>query len=144
MFGGTPDYGNAHTTHGTSMLAALAGATQGVAKSVTVVPVTFNTAIGKQITLDAVDYIFDDWKTRRQTLNADLAPFGVLCMSFGYKADFYEFHEDDWFELLFSDVLKRMGDLNLIQLATAGNGGVSLFFPFSPNLCFEESTSFKC
>lgn len=128
MFGGTPDYGNEHTTHGTAILAALVGATLGVAKSVTVVPVTFNTAAGKEITHNALDFILEDWKLRRQNLDPELAPFGVLSMSFRYKVDFLSFDPTDDFEYLFSSVLSQLGHLNLIQLAAEGNRGVSLFF----------------
>jgi hypothetical protein len=112
------------------VLSALAGATLGVAKSITVVPVTFNTLAGKQICHDALDWILADWKVRRQTLDSSLAPFGVLSMSFGFNADPDPFRIDDydWFEYLFSGVLKNLGDLNLVPLTSAGNKGVSQLF----------------
>lgn len=107
MFGGTPDYGNdVLNCYGIYMLAALAGAIIGVAKSVTVVPVIFNSQAGKQICLDAVDYILVDWIVRSQSLDGSLAPFGVLSMSFGFAADLDSIRIDDWFEFLFSGNLK--------------------------------------
>jgi hypothetical protein len=138
VFGGNPDYGvDELNRHGTSMLAALAGATVGVAKSVTVVPVTFNSGAGKQICLDAAHWILEDWTVKRLSLDDTLAPFGVLSLSFGYAANPDRFIVDDWFEFILSGTLKQLGDLGLVQLASAGNNGVSLFFRHPWNNCLH-------
>lgn len=106
----------------------MAGLTQGVAKKITPVPVSFDWEDGAHWVLNALDWIESDWKMRSTGLDATLAPLGVLSMSFGYP------HSDEWDPVGFLASIKlyNLGELGLLSVAASGNTAVSGIFQSFP------------
>lgn len=103
------------------MLAVMAGLTKGVAKHITPVPISFDWDDGPQWILNALDWIENDWKIRKLTLDSALAPLGVLSMSFGYGRS----QENDPVGFLASIHLNNLVELGILPVAAVGNDGVS-------------------
>jgi hypothetical protein len=126
-----PPFAPDGTSHGTGMLTALAGRTQGVAKSITPVPVTFDWQDGAQWILPALDWILADWLIRRANAVASgsaLAPLAVLSMSFGYPKS------DEWDPVgfLMAVRLPDLVDAGILPVVAAGNTRVSGIFRSFP------------
>jgi hypothetical protein len=109
--------------HGTAMLAAMAGVTVGVAKSITPVPISFSNASNGLYSILALDWIYRDWISRAATLDPSLAPLAVLSMSWGFY-----FPQPEAFEDNMAVMLRRLVDSGILPMTSAGNTGVSDFF----------------
>jgi subtilisin family serine protease len=121
---------NGFTSHGTAMTAALAGDVMGVAKRAKLVPIAYEYSHTRYLLLDCLDWIYADWLGRAASLDPTLAPLGVLSLSLGYPVNQGEL--PGYYELRMAAALQRLVDHGILPIASAGNDGVSNFFPLYP------------
>jgi hypothetical protein len=101
------------------MLTAMAGNTQGVAKSVNPILVNWDWEDGPQWMVVALDWILHDWIGRATTLDPSLAPLAVLSISFGVPAS--QGALPSFFESNLSAILRRIVTSGVLPFVSAGN-----------------------
>jgi subtilisin family serine protease len=116
---------NSRYSHGTAMATALGGDIAGVAKDAKIVPVAYYPQQTRYWFLDALDWILSDWRGRAASLDATLAPLGVLSMSTGFHID--PAAATGYFELRMSRWLRSLVAAGVLPVAAAGNNAFEEF-----------------
>lgn len=105
-------------SHGTAMLAVMAGGTHGIAYKIHPILVNWEYSASWAFILVGLDKIEADWPARKASMSSNLAPLGVLSMSFGVESNSYP---SGAFPQKFGEALNRLAAIGILPVTSAGN-----------------------